>query len=93
MKIYSFRLGKGDEDIQQLLESLGRNKRSPYIKNALRFYRDFGEKISKIEAFLERIAASGFSPPDLREEVEPEQASYDTAEKMLIESLENILSF
>ncbi|ADL07201.1 hypothetical protein [Thermosediminibacter oceani] len=93
MKVYSFRLGKGDEDIEQLLKGLARNERSQYIKNALRFYRDFGEKISKIEAMLEKIEASGFYPPGPREEAEPEQAGYDTAEKMLIESLENILSF
>lgn len=93
MKIYSFRLGKGDEDIEQLLKSLGRNERSPYIKNALRFYRDFGEKISRMAIILEKIEASGLSLPTPQKGVEPEAAGDDTAEKILIESLEDILSF
>lgn len=92
MKVYSFRTNKEDKDIEELLESLKEDK-SQYIKNALRFYRDFGVKIAKIEAILEKLEQSGIQKqtPLQSPEHEPVIETSDD-EKILLESLQDILS-
>ncbi|EIV99940.1 hypothetical protein [Thermoanaerobacter siderophilus] len=92
MKVYSFRTNKEDKDIEELLESLKEDK-SQYIKNALRFYRDFGVKIAKIEAILEKLEQSGIQTqtPLQSPEHEPVIETSDD-EKILLESLQDILS-
>ncbi|NNG67183.1 hypothetical protein [Caldanaerobacter subterraneus] len=94
MKVYSFRTNKEDRDIEELLESLKEDK-SQYIKNALRFYRDFGAKIAKIEAILEKLEQSGMQAQIPPQPAEPEPAAESEPsndEKILLESLEDILS-
>ena|GEM_PF-1196658 len=94
MKVYSFRTNKEDKDIEELLESLKEDK-SLYIKNALRFYRDFGAKIAKIEAILEKLEQSGIHeriPPHPPEHEPVTESKTSNDEKILIESLEDILS-
>ncbi|AEM79764.1 hypothetical protein [Thermoanaerobacter wiegelii] len=94
MKVYSFRTNKEDKDIEELLESL-KEDRSQYIKNALRFYRDFGAKIEKIEAILEKLEQSGIQAQKLPQPSKPELAAESEPpndEKILLESLEDILS-
>ena len=94
MKVYSFRTNKEDKDIEELLESLKEDK-SQYIKNALRFYRDFGAKVAKIEAILEKLEQSGTQAQILQQHAEPKQhAENETSnnERVLLESLEDILS-
>jgi len=92
LKVYSFRTNKEDRDIEELLESL-KEDRSQYIKNALRFYRDFGAKIEKIEFILEKLEQSGIQTqtPLQSTEYEPVIETSDD-EKILLESLEDILS-
>jgi len=94
LKVYSFRTNKEDKDIEDLLESLKEDK-SQYIKNALRFYRDFGVKIEKIEAILEKLEQSGIKAQIPPQPVEPElvtESETSNDEKILLESLEDILS-
>ncbi|MBE3592229.1 MAG: hypothetical protein IMW84_04990 [Thermoanaerobacter sp.] len=94
MKIYSFRTNKEDKDIEELLESL-KEEKSQYIKSALRFYRDFGVKIAKIEAVLEKLEQSGIHKQILPQPTEPDLAAESEPsndERILIESLEDILS-
>ncbi|ADH59861.1 conserved hypothetical protein [Thermoanaerobacter mathranii subsp. mathranii str. A3] len=92
MKVYSFRTNKEDKDIEELLESLKEDK-SQYIKDALRFYRDFGAKIAKIEFILEKLEQSGIQAqtPLQSPEHEPVIENSDD-EKILLESLQDILS-
>lgn len=92
MKVYSFRTNKEDKDIEELIESLNEEK-SQYIKNALRFYRDFGAKIEKIEAILEKLEQTGIQvqTPLQSPEHKPVTETSDD-EKILFESLEDILS-
>jgi DNA-binding transcriptional MerR regulator len=92
LKVYSFRTNKEDKDIEDLLESLKEDK-SQYIKNALRFYRDFGVKIAKIEAILEKLEHSGIQAqtPLQSPEHEPVTETSDD-EKILLESLQDIFS-
>lgn len=92
MKVYSFRTNKEDRDIEEFLEGLN-GDRSQYIKNALRFYRDFGAKIAKIEAILEKLEQSGIQITLQAAESGPvteDETSND--EKILLESLQDILS-
>ncbi|SHE95400.1 hypothetical protein SAMN02745195_01541 [Thermoanaerobacter uzonensis DSM 18761] len=94
MKVYSFRTNKEDKDIEELLESLKEDK-SQYIKNALRFYRDFGAKIAKIEAILEKLEHSGVQaqiPPQTLEHEQDAGSETSDDERVLLESLEDILS-
>ncbi|HHW56781.1 MAG TPA: hypothetical protein GXX15_03720 [Clostridia bacterium] len=94
MKVYSFRTNKEDKDIEDLLESLKGDK-SQYIKNALRFYRDFGVKIEKIEAILEKLEQTGIQVQKPPQSPEPEpvaESETPNDEKVLLESLEDILS-
>ncbi|KKC28807.1 hypothetical protein [Caldanaerobacter subterraneus] len=94
MKVYSFRTNKEDRDIEELLESLKEDK-SQYIKNALRFYRDFGVKIAKIEAILEKLEQSGIQVQKSPQPAESGPVTEDETsndEKILLESLEDILS-
>ncbi|TCO53856.1 hypothetical protein [Caldanaerobacter subterraneus] len=94
MKVYSFRTNKEDKDIEDLLESLKEDK-SQYIKNALRFYRDFGVKIAKIEAILEKLEQTGIQVQKPSQPPEPEpvaESETSNDEKVLLESLEDILS-
>jgi len=92
LRIFSFRLGKGDKDIERLLEGIDGKERSGYIKNALRFYRDFGEKLDRMEALLEKIGSREGSFSACQKEEVPENFN-GQAEKMLMESLSDILSF
>ena len=94
MKVYSFRTNKEDKDIEELLESLKEDK-SQYIKNALLFYRDFGAKIEKIEAILEKLEQSGIHeriPPQPPEPEPAAESETSNDEKILLESLQDILS-
>ncbi|KKC28493.1 hypothetical protein [Caldanaerobacter subterraneus] len=94
MKVYSFRTNKEDRDIEEFLEGLN-GDRSQYIKNALRFYRDFGVKIAKIETILEKLEQSGIheqKPPQLPEPEPVAESETSNDEKVLLESLEDILS-
>jgi Arc/MetJ-type ribon-helix-helix transcriptional regulator len=98
LKVYSFRLGKKDDDIERLLEGLDRNERSSYIKEALRFYRDFGENLSRIsegvDCILKKIESSGPFPADFQEQSRDEESKENGEnEKVLIDSLEDILAF
>ena len=94
MKVYSFRTNKEDKDIEELLESLKEDK-SQYIKNGLRFYREFGAKIAKIEAILEKLEQSGIQTqmlPQLSGHEQQTKSETSDDEKILLESLEDILS-
>jgi predicted transcriptional regulator len=94
LKVYSFRTNKEDKDIEELLESLKEDK-SQYIKNALRFYKDFGAKIEKIEAILENLKGSGIQAQTPLQPQKPapviENKTTDD-ENILLESLKHILS-
>lgn len=94
MKVYSFRTNKEDKDIEELLEELNGDK-SQYIKNALRFYRDFGARIAKIEAILEKLEQTGILTQGPSRKPKPEVVTEDETsndEKILLESLQDILS-
>jgi len=94
LKVYSFRTNKEDKDIEELLESLKEDK-SQYIKNGLRFYREFGAKIAKIEAILEKLEQSGIQTqmlPQLSGHEQQTKSETSDDEKILLESLEDILS-
>lgn len=100
---YSFRLLDGDENIEKCLVKLDGQKRSNYIRVALRFYISYGDKLKSIDdnlRLLLQIAEHGQliqdKPQQGAEEViekpeEPHEEPLSEAEKMLKDSIQNLL--
>jgi len=59
---YTFRTGKGDEDIDTMLAAIPPSARSWYIKRALRFHDGMAGDLRALNATLQQIAAGGIAP-------------------------------
>lgn len=57
IKTYSFRTGKGDEKIDELLSSMSASRRSRYIKDAVLFYANVGEEIKLLNVRVNQALA------------------------------------
>lgn len=100
--VFHIRMGKQDEDICEILESLKGPERSKLIKDAIRFYISYGEKLDKISQSVERILAivSGGKAPDLPEGIlagnkkaeEEDREEQARLEKLVQESIMDILN-
>jgi len=62
IKTYSFRMGKGEEKISDLLGSMLPSQRSRFVKDAIMFYLNIGEEFKLLNARIERLAAGGLVP-------------------------------
>ena len=95
-KKYSFRIRESDEDIEGILSSLNASERSDFIRNAIRFYAGYKDRLDnieikldcilkKIERKLENLSVS----PSVSE---PNDEETDKTEKLLIDSVIDLLS-
>ncbi|ERM92519.1 hypothetical protein O163_04980 [Caldanaerobacter subterraneus subsp. yonseiensis KB-1] len=98
-KKYSFRIRENDEDIEEILSSLSASERSDFIRNAIRFYAGYKDRLDdidkkldcilkKIERKLENLSVS----PSVMEPKDEEKQRTGETEKLLIESVMDILS-
>lgn len=91
---YSFRLLDGDEEIETILAKLEGQKRSNYIREALKFFISYGERIHSIDnnlkLILEMAEQGQFSIKQKKNPKENEDPLNET-DKFLIDSLENLL--
>lgn len=87
-EIYSFRVE--EEDLKEVLSKLSGKERTIFIKNALRFYINFNQKIESIAGNVEKIL----------DRIENGSAFFDSSkevaagkeEEILLSSIEDILN-
>lgn len=98
-KKYSFRIREGDKDIVEILSNLGVSEYSDFIRNAIRFYAGYKDRIDEIERKLDCILKKmeGTSEnlsvsPSVGLSNDEENQKTDETEKLLIESVMDILS-
>ncbi|QSZ27611.1 hypothetical protein ACETAC_01475 [Aceticella autotrophica] len=96
---YSFRIREGDKDIKEILFKLNTNERSDFIRNAIRFYANYQDKINNIDNKLEKILKrleiklENLSvSPSVSQSNDEENQKTDETEKLLAESVMDILS-
>lgn len=100
--VFHIRMGKHDEDLRELLVNLKGTDRSKLIKDALRFYISYGEKLDKISQGIEQILTIivGGKAPDLQEGILPDGKKAEAEdskeqgrlEKLVQESIMDILN-
>ncbi|SHF37649.1 hypothetical protein SAMN02745195_02490 [Thermoanaerobacter uzonensis DSM 18761] len=98
-KKYSFRIRESDKDIEEILSNLGASERSDFIRNAVRFYAGYKDRLDdidkKLDCILEKIDTKSenlsVSPSVSLSNDEKSQKTNET-EKLLIESVIDILS-
>jgi len=98
-KKYSFRIRENDEDIEEILSRLSSNERSEFIRSAIRFYAEFKSKLDDIDNKLEEIlkkletkSESLSASPSVSQSNNEENQKTDETEKLLIESVMDLLS-
>ncbi|ABY92041.1 hypothetical protein JCM16816_24220 [Thermoanaerobacter brockii subsp. lactiethylicus] len=98
-KKYSFRIRENDEDIEEILSRLSSNERSEFIRSAIRFYAEFKSKLddidNKLEEILKKLETKSESlsvSPSVSQSNNEENQKTDETEKLLIESVMDLLS-
>ncbi len=61
IKSYSFRTGKEDSDIEELLESMSLSSRTQLIKDAIRFYAGVGIELRRLNTQIEKLLSGNLS--------------------------------
>ncbi len=99
-KTYGFKLLVEDEDIKEKLESMQAGERSSFIRNALRFYITFGDEFAKMSQNIEEmllVIKGGklqidTSTEQVESKTEDEDKSEEELERMIAESINDILN-
>jgi hypothetical protein len=56
-KVYHFRLGKNDFEVEEILEKKSGSERSNFIRTALQFYIEYGEQMKELMSDVKEIKA------------------------------------
>jgi predicted DNA-binding protein len=95
-KLYGFRLGTNDEDIEKILSQMTGRERSLYIKEAIRFYssnsekfKNISDKVEKILSILEELKTTGFIGSLA---TSPKKQTEISDENILIDSIQDLLN-
>jgi len=69
---HTFRTGKGDEDIDDILARVPMSARSWFIKEAVRFRAGLSDELKMLNRNIERLLTSGVMPArgEVKEETE-----------------------
>lgn len=91
IKTYSFRLGKDDEDIKRVLDSMSGPARGKYMKDAIRFYGNLGDEIKLLNKQIAEltVALEGASPQ--RHTAAPSNDNGDAGVDILEASISDLL--
>ena len=69
MPTYTFRTGKGDEDIDEILSRVPISARSWFLKEAVRFRVEMGDELKKLNQNIESLlGGGGLAVPETRQE-------------------------
>lgn len=95
---YTFRLLNGDEEIEKVLSNLHGQNRANYIREALKSYISYGEKIKSINDNLKlllHLAEQGKLISDKHQEtvetLEDHEEPLNDTDKFLADSIQNLL--
>jgi len=98
-KKYSFRIRESDKDIEEILSNLSTSERSDFIRNAIRFYAGYKDRLDdidkKLDWILKKIDTKSEDlsvSPSVSLSNDEENQKTDETEKLLIESAMDILS-
>lgn len=103
-KRYTFRLLDGDDEIETVLAKLDSQKRSWFIREALKFYISVGEKLNSIDnnikTVLQKIDQGGTAgnkevisePESLKTPDKKEQEPLSETEQILANSIKGLLN-
>ncbi|NNG65777.1 hypothetical protein [Caldanaerobacter subterraneus] len=98
-KKYSFRIRESDQDIEEILSNLGASERSDFIRNAVRFYAGYKDRLDdidkKLDCILKKIETKSENlsvSPSVSLSNDEESQKTNETEKLLIESVIDILS-
>ena len=88
MPTHTFRTGKGDEDIEDILARVPISARSWFIKEAVRFQAGLGSDLKKINQNIESLMGGGAIPA---RPVMKEETTQDDMDDMLAMGIADIL--
>ena len=88
MPTHTFRTGKGDEDIDDILARVPISARSWFIKEAVRFHAGLSSELKRINQNIESLMGEGvtMAPPVMKEE-----STQDDMEDMLAMGIADLL--
>ncbi|MBT9137030.1 MAG: hypothetical protein DDT34_02116 [Firmicutes bacterium] len=87
MPTYTFRTGKGDEDIDDILSRVPISTRSWFLKEAVRFRVEMGDELKKLNQNIESLLGGGGAARSPAEE----QPTEDTMDDLLMMGIAHIL--
>jgi len=92
-KVYHFRLGKNDSEVEEILEKKSGSERSNFIRTALQFYIEYGEQMKELVNDVRDIKASIAHGLVTEEPNESEQGKEEEKiQENLVEGIMDILN-
>ena len=92
IKTYSFRINKGDENIDVILSSMSPSKRSQYMKDAILFYAGIGGELKQLNSYIKQMLNGNFVSMDAKDADIKETVNNDISEDVLFASVEDLLN-
>lgn len=97
---YGFRIREEDKDIDEALSKLTKNERSDYIRNAIRFYIYYKDKLDnidrKLDVILKRFENKSDSlsvSPSVSQSINTQDTEkLNKSEELLVDSVMDLLS-
>jgi len=91
IKHYGFRIGKGDENIDTLLNSMTPRRRSQYMKDAIMFYVSIGSELKELNSHIKQILISNLEIKNTKDTDIKKETDNEISEDILLSSMEDLL--